>query len=170
MTRLVILWLLSEQPLHGYRIKRLLNENALRFWFPIEAGSIYAVLRSLEHGGYIETEIVEREGQRPERTRYRITRSGRELFHELLRKSWVEPARIADSFNLALAACAELEKGEGAALLAARREALQNRLQELDRVRSSAPEQSMVERMRVLTRAELSWLEEFLAKEESEDK
>ena len=110
-------------------------------------------------------EVVEREGQRPERTRYRITQSGREHFRELLRKAWSEPARIADSLNLALAARAELEEGEAVTLLSDRRDALRNRLLEVERVQSSAPDPEMVDRMRILTQAELTWVEELLEKE-----
>ena len=51
LTRLLVLWLLSEQPQHGYRIKKILDDEALRFWFPVEYASIYAVLRSLVRGG-----------------------------------------------------------------------------------------------------------------------
>jgi DNA-binding PadR family transcriptional regulator len=168
MTRLVILWLLSEQPLHGYRIKLILDDGSLRFWFPIETGSIYAVLRSLERGGFIEAEVVEREGQRPERTRFKITKEGRQHFQELLRKAWRDPARPTDSIDLALAARAELEEGEAEELLSERADALRERMEELKRVSPSAPAPEMVDRMRILTEAELGWVEALLFKERKE--
>jgi DNA-binding PadR family transcriptional regulator len=165
MTRLVILWLLSEQPLHGYRIKRILDEGSLRFWFPVETGSIYAVLRTLERAGFVETEVVEREGKRPERTRFRITREGRRHYEALLRRAWREPARPVDDIDLALAARPDLEEEETVALLEERVAALRERLDELNLLATSAPAPEMVERRRVLTRAELEWAEALLEKE-----
>ena len=47
LIRLLVLWLLSEQPLHGYRIKRALDDEGLAFWFPVEFASIYSLLRTL---------------------------------------------------------------------------------------------------------------------------
>src|ERR671936_1400348 len=92
LTRLLVLWLLSEQSLHGYRIKKILDDEGLRFWFPIEFGSIYAVLRTLVKGGFVETVAVERQGQRPERTRYAITRDGLAHLAELLERVWSDLA------------------------------------------------------------------------------
>ena len=108
LTRLLILWLLSEQPLHGYRIKKILDDDALRFWFPVEYGSIYAVLRSLTKRGYVEPVAVERDHQRPERTRYAITREGRQHLAELLERAWRELPSPADPIALALAARSDL--------------------------------------------------------------
>src|ERR671936_1896132 len=100
LTRLLVLWLLSEQSLHGYRIKKILDDEGLRFWFPIEFGSIYAVLRSLVKGGYVEATAVEREGRRPQRTRYSITPMGRRHLSELLERAWRELSSPAEPFAL----------------------------------------------------------------------
>ena len=168
MTRLVILWLLSEQPLHGYRIKRILDDNSLRFWFPVETGSIYASLRSLERNGFVETEVVEREGQRPERTRFRITAAGREHFKELLRSAWRGPGRYSDEIDLALAARSELTTNELEDALIVRAKALHERLEDLTRLAASAPAPEIVERMRILSEAELKWVESLLERERNQ--
>jgi DNA-binding PadR family transcriptional regulator len=162
LTRLLILWLLSEAPGHGYRIKKILDDDGLRFWFPIDAGSIYAVLRSLVKGGFVEVAAVEREGQRPERTRYAITREGRQHLADLLGRAWRELASPADPFQLALAARSELAEEEVERLLGVRIEALRDRLAALDQLRRSAPDPAMVERQRALTTAELEWAEAYL--------
>src|SRR6266576_2925156 len=112
LTRLLILWLLSEGPLHGYRIKKILDEPSLRFWFPVEVGSIYAVIGSLVRGGFVEKEAVEREGLRPERTRYKVTRLGRTHFQDLLRQAWRDLPKLADPLNVGLAARSELTENE----------------------------------------------------------
>jgi DNA-binding PadR family transcriptional regulator len=157
LTRLLILWLLSEAPLHGYRIKKILDDEGLRFWFPIELGSIYAVLRSLVSGGYVTVVAVEREGQRPERTRYAVTREGREHLRELLARAWRELPSPADPFQLALAARSELSEAEVEELLLERVAALEERISQLDRLARSAPALAMVERQLAVTTAELDW-------------
>jgi DNA-binding PadR family transcriptional regulator len=162
LSRLLILWLLSEAPLHGYRITKILNDPSLRFWFPLESSSIYAVFGSLVRGGFIEPEIVEREGLRPERTRYRITKSGRTHLQELLRQAWRELPRLADPINVALAARSELTEEEVKQLLEARFGSLLENLNEMERVASSAPAKEMVTRQQALFRAELEWVESML--------
>ena len=166
LTRLLVLWLLSEQALHGYRIKKILDDEALRFWFPVEYASIYAVLRSLVRGGYVRTVAVEREGQRPERTRYAITREGRQHLSELLERAWRELQAAGDPIGLALAARSDLDDEQRVTeLLAERRDALRERLDQLERLAGSAPAPEMVDRRRALTEAELAWAEDLLAKE-----
>jgi DNA-binding PadR family transcriptional regulator len=166
LTRLLILWLLSEQSLHGYRIKKILDDESLRFWFPVEFGSIYAVLRSLVRRGYVEAVAVEREGQRPERTRYAITPEGRRHLAELLERAWRELPSPADPFALALAARSDLaDEQRVRELLVGRVAALRERLDRLDALERSAPALEMVERERALRVAELAWTEALLAQE-----
>jgi DNA-binding PadR family transcriptional regulator len=162
LTRMLVLWLLSETSQHGYGLKKILEEETLRFWFPVEYGSIYAVLRSLVSGGYVEAVAVEREGQRPERTRYAITEAGRRHLEDLLRRSWRELRSPAEPIQLALAARPELEEEEVHALLGERAEALRTRLRQLDELARSAPAPEMVDRQRALTKAELKWAEALL--------
>jgi DNA-binding PadR family transcriptional regulator len=164
LTRLVILWLLSEGPLHGYRIKRILDDESLNFWFPIQYASIYSVLRTMVKEGHVRVVAVERQGQRPERTRYAITRSGRRHFSELLEKAWRNPPTASDPFQLALAAHSDLQVPVEP-LMGERAEALRDRLVTLERLATSAPAPEMVERQMVLTQAELDWVEELITRE-----
>lgn len=166
LTRLLVLWLLSEGPLHGYRIKKILDDDTLRFWFPVEFASIYGVLRTLERHGYVEALGAEREGARPVRTRYRITPDGREHLRELLRVAWRELPSPAEPIQLALAARAELPPEEVEQLLGEREEALAARLTQLDELARSAPDAEMAQRQRALTAAELRWIEEQAGREE----
>ncbi len=162
----MVLWLLSEQSLHGYRIKKILDEPSLRFWFPIELASIYSILRSLVKAGYVETVAVERQGQRPERTRYAITREGRRHLAELLERAWRGLPSPADPFALALAARSDLDDERRVPeLLRERIAALRERLLALDELERSAPAPEMAERQRALTRAELEWAQDLLERE-----
>ena len=167
---MLVLWLLSEQSHHGYRIKKILDDEALRFWFPVEYASIYAVLRTLVRAGYVETVAVERDGQRPERTRYAITREGRRHLAELLERAWREVPPAGDPLALALAARLDLENESAVPrLLEKRLDALHARLERLDAIERSAPAAEMVDRQRALTRAEVEWAEALLAKEGGND-
>jgi DNA-binding PadR family transcriptional regulator/ADP-ribose pyrophosphatase YjhB (NUDIX family) len=157
LTRLVILWLLSETPLHGYRIKQILDDQELRFWFPVEVGSIYSALRTLVGRGYVQPVAVEREGQRPERTRFAITSAGRTHLEELLRTAWRRLPSPAEPICLALAARSDLPEGDVQRALSERMAGLRARLRRLDGLRRSAPAPEMVERQRALTQAELDW-------------
>jgi DNA-binding PadR family transcriptional regulator len=155
---MLVLWLLLESSLHGYRIKRILHDRAMRFWFPVQDASIYAVLRSLVKHGYARVLRTEREGRRPRRTRYSITPKGRQYLAELLRNAWVALESPADPFHLALAAKPEIGEDEVPALLERRRAALLTRLDELESQRRSAPAQAIVDRQRAITAAELDWI------------
>jgi len=158
MTRLLILWLLAEGPLHGYRIRTILSDPGLAFWFRVEDASIYAMLRSLVKRGLARIQGEEREGQRPSRTVYRITPAGRKALRQGLEAGWrnLEPSR--EVFAAALAAADELEAEETGQFLAERRAALDERRARLDRVARSAPSGLLARREAALLDAEIAWL------------
>src|SRR3974390_3233662 len=108
MLELAILGLLSEQPRHGYELKKRLSETLGPLW-GISFGSLYPALRRLERAGAIEEVDGEvaapraiiatgslkgdlasarppRRALPSRRTRkaYRITERGRQHFAELL--------------------------------------------------------------------------------------
>jgi DNA-binding PadR family transcriptional regulator len=155
---MLILWLLSEQPVHGYRISRILKDDFFGYWFPLEDTSIYSCLRTLVKHGYARVVATEQEGRRPERTRYAVTAKGRAHLRDLLRRAWRELPAPAEPIHLALAALPELPEAELAMLRAERRAALDRRLADLRRGRRAAPCPDMVDRLATLTRAELAWL------------
>lgn len=161
MARLLVLWLLSEQALHGYRIKRILEDEAYAFWFNIEFASIYSVLRTLVKQGYVEETGLEQDGARPERMGYRITRSGRAHLRELLRNAWLTMPLMGDAFQLAIAGTAELSEKDIAQLKDERIALLEQRLKECKGLRRAALTEAMVERGNVLLAAELRWLKDW---------
>ena len=161
LIRLLVLWLLSEQPLHGYRIKRALDDEGLSFWFPVEFASIYSVLRTLVKNGHAEELGLEQEGARPERMLYRISREGRSHYRELLQRAWGEPESPAERVQVALAALPDLPAPQLQAALHARKQALVERLAQCDALQRAAPQPAMAQRTKALTRADLQWLEAF---------
>jgi DNA-binding PadR family transcriptional regulator len=143
--------------MHGYRIKRILDDEGLRFWFPVEYASIYSVLRTLVGEGHVRVVALEREGQRPERTRYAITKAGRSHYADLLAAAWREPRSPAEPIQLALAAASDLDERRLVESLEQRIASLEARLTKLASLARSAPARAMVDRQLALTTAELAW-------------
>jgi DNA-binding PadR family transcriptional regulator len=161
LTRLIILWLLSERPLHGYRIKTILGDRGLRFWFPIEDASIYSMLNSLVKEGLAKKVTTEREGKRPKRTLYAITPEGRRHYEDLLREAWRNPISYTDPIQVALAASGDLPDKEVARLSEERLGALEERLKEVQSLRDAAPDIEMVNRESSRLESEINWLRQI---------
>lgn len=102
VTRIVLLALLSQRPMHGYEVWRVLDERRMQHWADIQPPSIYAALQRLTKEGLVEEVGVTQEGKRPPRTTYRVTDAGREELRRLLRHAWSSPVRWAASVDVAL--------------------------------------------------------------------
>jgi DNA-binding PadR family transcriptional regulator len=161
MTRLLILWLLSEQPLHGYRIKRILEDDAYAFWFELEFTSIYSALRTLVKLEFVVETGLEQDGARPERMGYRITRAGREHLRELIRKAWRATPLLGDPFPMAIAGVPELPEAEIESLKTERMALLESRLAHCKQLRAASLDEAMVDRSVAMLTAELRWLKQW---------
>lgn len=128
MTRVVLLGVLRNGPLHGYAIKRTLGEWHMDFWADVKPGSIYAGLKRLVAEGLVAEAGTSREGNRPVRTTYRITSAGRDELRRLLRAFWTPPVRVARPVDLALQFVQELSPDEIEPLLRERLQALENQI------------------------------------------
>jgi len=100
-TRLVILGLLRDRPLHGYEIKHVIEKH-MGDWTSIAFGSIYFALDKLSDEGFIEKAGTEQEGGRPSRSVFRITGHGRREFERLLREVWANLEREYFSLDIGL--------------------------------------------------------------------
>ncbi|MEW6471754.1 MAG: PadR family transcriptional regulator [Actinomycetota bacterium] len=155
MLELAILGLLKELPLHGYELKKRLNDTLGHVW-GVSYGSLYPALARLERMGAIEVvdppavappgsipipatgsiageaaaARLRRPLRRSGRTRkaYRIAAAGQALFNELLR---ADPAPGTDenrAFALKLAFCRHLEPPARLEILQRRRDQLAEKL------------------------------------------
>lgn len=122
---LAVLSVLVHRPMHPYEMA-----GALRGWskdrdMPVKWGSLYSVVQRMAERGLIEAAGTSREGNRPERTVYRITEAGREEMvdwtRELLSVAEREPSR----FRSGLSVMSALPPDEAADLLRHRAEALE---------------------------------------------
>ena len=128
MTRVVLLGVLRNGPLHGYAIKQTLHGWYMDFWADVKPGSIYAGLKRLVAEGLVEEAGTSRSGNRPVRTTYRITPAGRDELRRLLRSFWTPPLRVARPVDLALQFVNELSPDEIEPLLRQRLQALENQI------------------------------------------
>ena len=74
--QLLILRIIYEMPLHGYRLIEKMNE-LLTGRRPIKPGSLYTILRRMEKSGLLSSDW-DRESSRLERRVYKLTEAGLE--------------------------------------------------------------------------------------------
>jgi len=97
---LLFLGLLRESPKHGYQIKQKIKE-ILSLFAGVDLKSIYYPLQVLEKKGLVAKRIV-RQGRRPQRFVYELTKKGEARFTELLTKSFLDFKRPQFSLDLSL--------------------------------------------------------------------
>lgn len=171
--RLVILGLLRENPLYGYELKQIIEEH-MGDWTSIAFGSIYFALDKLAGEGFVEKVSVEKEGRRPSRSVYQITKAGRDEFLRLLREAWQNVEHQYFSLDVCLFFMGALPDEEVEAYLRSRQSELQGTLQHVSSHRDeqmSQPEippiaRAIFEHTIAHTQAELDWITDLLGKME----
>jgi DNA-binding PadR family transcriptional regulator len=150
--------------MHPYQMQKLLRERHKDELLVLKRGSLYHAIHRLERSTLIEAVRTVRHGNRPERTTYRITASGRKELLRWLRQMIGVPRRESSDFMAALSflplltveeAARGLEERSGAleaeiAELAARMEAVSTWV---DRVRLIESEY-----LRAMRKAEFEWV------------
>ena len=130
--RLIILGLLRDQELHGYELKKILEEQ-MGDWASVAVGSIYFALDKLAEEGLIEDCEAKQEGNRPAKTVYRITKAGRAEFLRLLRETWAANERPAYALDAGLAFMDAIPQDEIAGYLRARARELEAKIGGLEK-------------------------------------
>jgi DNA-binding PadR family transcriptional regulator len=74
---LMVLGLLSEEPMHGYQLKRVLEDKHADLWSEVSTGHLYYTLKKLRNKGLV-VEKTDQKGNRPPRHVYSLTQEGRE--------------------------------------------------------------------------------------------
>lgn len=119
----VLAWLLM-QPLHPYELGRRLQGSGQDRHIKYTRSSLYMVVEQLAKAGFIVERETVREGQRPERTVYGITDTGRTEFYDWLRELVAQPREEYPQFAVALSLLSLLHPREAAELLRKRQESL----------------------------------------------
>ncbi|RSN36964.1 PadR family transcriptional regulator [Amycolatopsis sp. WAC 04169] len=121
---LAILSTLNERPMHPYEMASVLKSRGKDRDMGIKWGSFYTVVGNLRKHGLIEAAESGRDGARPERTVYRITKAGRDEMLDWLRELLAELAPEEPKFVAGLSVMGWLGPDEVVALLRTRLAAL----------------------------------------------
>jgi DNA-binding PadR family transcriptional regulator len=165
---LAVLALLREREMHPYEMRRLMRERNKEERLVLKAGSLYHAITWLERGSLIEAIRTERQGKRPERTTYRITKTGKGELLKWLKELIAIPLRESASFVVGLDHLVHLSPAEAAAQLEQRLKLLEPRLKEMDGVlQMLAPKIGRINLLEVefeqaLCQAEVSWLRQVV--------
>lgn len=170
---LMVLALLEEGDMHPYEMMRLLRQRREDRLVTITNGTMYHTVARLERAGLVAEVGVDRDGNRPERTTYAVTVSGREAVGEWIRRELGRIDRPAQ-FRIALAEAHNLGRLEVIELLRERRGALaeQHLLHRNGRdsaLQRGVPDQFLVELERevALIEAEQRWMDDLIARLEN---
>ena len=104
---LTVLSILAEQSRHPYEIQRLIRQRHKDFAV-VPPRNLYHAVERLQQAGLVEPVEINREGNRPERTIYRITEEGREDLQTWLTEMLSTPRAEYPAFMVALSLLAHL--------------------------------------------------------------
>ena len=99
---LSILQLLDERPMHPYELASTMRDRHHDEFIRLNFGSLYHTVEVLERNGWILPAEREKEGRRPERTIYRLTKSGRDVLVGVVGDILARPRREYPHFAAGL--------------------------------------------------------------------
>jgi DNA-binding PadR family transcriptional regulator len=160
---LAVLSALYQRPLHPYEIAKSLRDTGKERDMGLKWGSFYTVIGNLEKYGLIASLESHREGNRPERTTYRITDEGKAELVDWVRELVSSAPPEESGFRAGLSVLSVLHPDEATALLRQRVEALETRLAaesaEIEALGGRIPRLFLIESEYdfALLRAEIDW-------------
>jgi DNA-binding PadR family transcriptional regulator len=128
---LAVLSYLAAQPMHPYELGRTLRQHNDDRSIKFTHGSLYMVVQQLARAGFIAEQETTRQGQRPERTVYALTDSGRAELRDWLRELVEVPRHEYPHFVAALSLIAALSPSEVGDLLRRRLQRLAEQREEI---------------------------------------
>ena len=129
---LSILQLLDERPMHPYELASTMRDRHHDEFIRLNFGSLYHTVEVLERNGWIVPTEREKEGRRPERTIYRLTKSGREVLVGVVSDILARPRREYPHFAAGLMFMHHLSASEAAEHLRNRTLALKATIEKLN--------------------------------------
>jgi len=170
LVALTVLALLSEGPRHPYDLERLIKERHLEFAMG-RTRALYHAVDRLHADGLVEPAETSREGHRPERTVYRITRPGAEELGPWLSDLIVHPVPEHLVFLAAVSFLGCLPPTAAAEALGRRTVALEAWIGALDAASRTLVDRLDLPRLHVIEnelqlamiRAELEWVRRLIA-------
>jgi DNA-binding PadR family transcriptional regulator len=173
---LAVLALLSEEPMHPYRMQQLIKQRHKEAVVNVRLrSSLYQTIDRLERAGLIEVQETEKADNRPERTIYRLTTEGAATARRWLREMLAHPVNEYPEFPAALSFLPLLPPHEALALLVTRAEALATEIADIDHKLSAVGPwlprlfTLEVDLQRTMMATERQWLEQVIAELQSGD-
>ncbi len=167
---LAVLALLAENPMHPYRMQRLITSRGKSEVINVTArASLYNTIDRLARDGLVQLMETTREGQRPERSVYEITDAGRAAAGVWLREMICAPKPEYPEFPAAVAHLPLLEPAQAADYLRLRAAGITAEIgrisAELDAAKDRLPRLFLLDTELSLDirRTELRWIESVLA-------
>lgn len=161
---LAVLAELTQRPMHRYELASVLRAHGKERDMDVKLSSLYTVVQNLAKHGLLEVVGTSRQGQRPERTTYRITEAGRREMTEWTRALISEPQSEHPSFTAGLSIMVVLPPEDVIALLHIRltrlEETIAARRAELAEMRRDVPRLFLTEDEYALAmlEAEAAWV------------
>ncbi|MFC2067635.1 PadR family transcriptional regulator [Chloroflexota bacterium] len=98
---IALLGILSEGPLYGYKLNKIIEEQGMRYWTDIGFSSIYYALKRLEDAKLLQSRLEAVEGK-PSRRVYTITTTGKKVVKEKVKSLLSNYERQIYSFDLGI--------------------------------------------------------------------
>lgn len=127
---LAVLAHLVMGPMHPYELGKQLKDTGKDRNIKFNRGSLYMVVEQLRKAGFVAEQETVKDTQRPERTIYALTDTGRDELHDWMRELVGDPAHEYPQFGVALSLISVLDPVESVELLKARADALTKDLDE----------------------------------------
>jgi DNA-binding PadR family transcriptional regulator len=162
----VLLALLTEEPAHGYELKRQFDETIGKLW-PVQQAQIYNNLRLLEKDGLVELDARVEQENLPDRKNFRLTERGQQELSDWLQAPVSSSRQLKDDFYLKLATLATVmdEPDKLSDLIWRQREVYLQHLRELEHALSEAESNadavtaSLLDGAILHAEADLAWLD-----------
>jgi DNA-binding PadR family transcriptional regulator len=161
---LAILGLLSEEPMHPYRMQRLIKARDKDDVVNVRGRtSLYETIERLARAGLVAVRATDRAERRPERTIYELTDAGRAVLRDWLGAMLATPAREFPEFLAAVAHLSLISPEEAQGHLEQRAARLADMVAEMEaqlRNPDAPPRLFLLELEAALAarRAELGWV------------
>ncbi|GAA4605665.1 PadR family transcriptional regulator [Actinoallomurus liliacearum] len=164
---LAVMGLLMERPMHPYEMASVLRDRGKDASVRINRGSLYDVVAAMERESWITPRERVQEGNRPARTVYELTETGRAVFVERVDEQIRNPRREFPVFLTAVAYLGALGPDGARAALRERADRLRTTIADDERALADALRSEQVPRLYVIeveyalhmARSELAWVE-----------
>ncbi|MDR6987780.1 DNA-binding PadR family transcriptional regulator [Paenarthrobacter nitroguajacolicus] len=161
--------LLAEEPMHPYEMYQLLMARHEDRLVKVRPGTLYHAVGRLEENGLVEATGTEREGNRPERTTYRITPAGHQALDARLQAMLSTPVNEYPLFPHAIAEAHHLPASVVTELLEERVVALSADLDFLVRAEAAVTAKGLdrkywidITYQQAMRRTEIAWIRGLL--------